>query len=100
MAFIEAVSTNLDYNMGPDELARIKARLTELGMRVGAYRIDAIPADAAARQKLQAFLKSLEVDLVVAKQPAELAGVVVAVEDARGVYKQGQTTVGATGQAH
>jgi len=95
MAFIDAVSTNLDYNIGPDELARIKTRLTELGMRVGAYRIDAIPADAAARQKLQAFLKSLEVDLVLAKQAAELPGVVVAVEDARGVYKQGQTTVGA-----
>src|SRR5688572_32282183 len=57
VAFVEAVSTNLDYGMSAGELANIKARLTDLGLRVPAYRIDAIPADDASRSKLLDFAK-------------------------------------------
>src|SRR5688572_15805543 len=103
VAFIEAVSTNLDYKMSVDELANIKVRLTDLGMRVPAYRIDAIPADEASRAKLLEFAKALEIDLLLTKQPfggaqgrpAALSGIRVATEDGRGIYKEGATTVGA-----
>jgi type 1 glutamine amidotransferase len=95
MAFIEAVSSNLDYRLGPQEIARIKDRLTELGLRVPAYRIDVIPGDGESRQTLLAFIKALEIELLLTRQPADLPGVTVAVEDSRGVYKQGEKTVGA-----
>ena len=65
VAFVEAVSTNLDYRLGADELANIKARLTDLGLRVPAYRIDAIPADEASRSKLLDFAKALEIELIL-----------------------------------
>jgi type 1 glutamine amidotransferase len=95
VAFVEGVSTNLDYRLGSDELATIKARLTDLGLRVPAYRLDTIPADDASRGRLLDFAKALEIELILTKQPANLAGMKVAVEDARGVYKQGETVLGA-----
>ena len=103
VAFVEAVSTNLDYRLGADELANIKARLTDLGVRVPAYRIDTIPADDASRSTLLDFAKALDIDVILTKQPfdgargrpATLAGIRVAVEDARGMYKDGATTLGA-----
>ena len=95
VAFVEAVSTNLDYKAGADELNNIKARLTDLGLRVPAYRIDAIPADDASRTKLLDFAKALEIDLILTKQPVNLAGIKVAVEDGRGLYRQGEATLGA-----
>jgi len=95
VAFVEAVSTNLDYRMSADEVANVKARLTDLGLRVPAYRLDAIPADDTLRSKLLDFAKALEIDLILTKQPVTLAGIKVAVEDARGMYKEGATTHGA-----
>jgi type 1 glutamine amidotransferase len=101
IAFIEAVSSNLDYTLGADELAKIKARLADLGLRVPAYRLAAIPADEASRRKLLEFAKALEIELVLTREaPAaaaakDLAGITVAVEDSRGLYKQGDKTVGA-----
>src|ERR687898_634292 len=32
VAFVEAISTNLDYRLGDDEITNIKARLTDLGL--------------------------------------------------------------------
>src|SRR5688572_13892929 len=58
VAFIEAVGTNLDYKLSSDEVANIKARLTDLGLRIPAYRIDAIPTDDASRAKLLEFAKA------------------------------------------
>jgi type 1 glutamine amidotransferase len=95
MAFIEAVGTNLSYTLSADELAKTRARLTQLGLRVPAYRIDAIPADATSREQLLEFVKTMEIELIVARQPADLPGVNVAVEDARGIYRQGDRTLGA-----
>jgi type 1 glutamine amidotransferase len=103
IASIEGVSTNLDYRMTADEIANVKARLTDLGLRVAAYRIDAIPADAASQNTLLAFAKALEFDLILTKQPFDAAqgrsvalpGIKVAVEDASGMYKEGATTHGA-----
>jgi type 1 glutamine amidotransferase len=95
VAFVEAVSANLDYTVSIDELNNTKARLTDLGLRVPAYRIDAIPADDASRSRLLDFAKTLEIDVIITKQPVNLAGITVAVEDGRGLYRQGETTVGA-----
>ena len=95
MAFIEAVSTNLNYTAGADEIAQIKARLTELGLRIPAYSVESIPVDPASRAKLLDFAKALEIELIITRQPAELPGVNVAVEDARGLYKRGDVVLGA-----
>jgi type 1 glutamine amidotransferase len=103
VAFVEAISTNLDYRMSADEIANIKARLTDLGLRVPAYRLDTIPADDASRSRLLDFAKALEIDLILTKQPFDraqggpiaLSGMKVAIEDARGMYKEGATTHGA-----
>jgi type 1 glutamine amidotransferase len=98
VAFVEAASTNLDYKLGAEEIANVKSRLAELGLRVPAYRIPSIPADEASRRALLAFAKALEIELILTRQPAltkDLPGLNVAVEDARGVYKQGTTTLGA-----
>ena len=95
IAFIEGVSTNLDYKMSADEIATLKARLTDLGLRVPVYRIDAIPADAASRRQLLDFAKALEIEMILTKQAVDLGGIKVGIEDGRGLYKQGQTTLGA-----
>ena len=111
VAFVEGVSTNLDYRMNAGEIATLKARLNDLGLHVPAYRLDAIPADPASRRQLLDFAKALEIEIILTKQPfdkaqggpfdtaqggpADLEGIKVAVEDGRGMYKQGQTILGA-----
>ena len=100
VAFIEAVSTNLNYTLASDELASIKTRLGELGLRVPAYRIDSIPGDEASRRKLLEFAKALEIEMILTRDTSPalvngLPGVSVAVEDSRGMYKQGDKTLGA-----
>ncbi len=95
IAFVEGVSTNLDYRLDAKALEEVRTRLAALGLRVPAYRIDAIPADEAGRQKLLEFVKALEVEVILTRQPAKLSGVRVAVEDARGLYKEGNAIMGA-----
>jgi len=95
VAFVEGVSTSPDYRLAAQQIANIKRRLDELGLRMTVYRIDAIPSDAASRQKLLDFVKALGVEMVLTRQPADLPGVIVAVEDKRGIYTQGQKTLGA-----
>src|SRR5204862_5027935 len=80
IAFVEGVSANLDYKMNAAEVATLKARLTDLGLHVPAYRLDAIPADPASRRQLLDFAKALEIEMILAKQPAELEGIKVAIE--------------------
>jgi type 1 glutamine amidotransferase len=95
VAFVEGVSANLDYTLGGKDLAAVRNRLEELGLAMPAYRIEAIPADQARRDQLLAFVKALGVELLLTRQPAVLPGVIVAVEDARGLYKQGGKVAGA-----
>ena len=101
VAFIEGVGTNLDYTLGAEQLAAVKTRLVQLGLRMPAYRIEAIPSDEASRRRLLDFAKALEIELILTRQPTpeslinDLPGISVAVEDARGFYKQGAKTVGA-----
>jgi type 1 glutamine amidotransferase len=95
VAFVEGVSTNLDYKVAAEELANIQTRLGELGLRMPAYRLESLPSDDSSRRKLLDFAKALDIELILARQPADLPGITVAVEDARGAYKKGETTVGA-----
>ncbi len=94
-AFIEGITTNLDFRMPAGQLEVIKDRLAGLGLHVVSYRIDSIPADETSRRALLAFVKALEIELILTRQPVDLAGVAVAVEDGRGLYKRGDQTVGA-----
>ena len=101
VAFVEGASANLDYKLGAEELANVKNRLAELGLHVTAYRLESMPADEASRRTLLDFAKALDIELILTRQPPpmplmnDLSGVNVAVEDARGVYKQGAKTLGA-----
>src|SRR5688500_7327409 len=58
--FVEASSTqrvspqvqkNLDYNLTPAEIAAVRAGMGQ-NVRVGAYRVDNVPADAATRRRV------------------------------------------------
>ena len=95
VAFVEGVSTNLDYTLGADALAQVKNRLAELGLRVPAYRLESVPTDEPSRRTLLHFVKELGIELILTRQPVDLPGVSVAVEDARGRYMQGANTLGA-----
>ncbi len=95
VAFVEGVGTNLPYTLGTEELDKVKTTLAELGLRVPVYRIESLPSDEVSRRKLLDFARMLEVELILTRQPGDLPGVRVAVEDGRGVYKQGTATVGA-----
>ncbi len=80
LAFIEGASTQavspeipkpLDYNLTPDELTFVKNRLRALSLKMPAYHVASIPADA---RKLFEFAKSLGVETIVASpDPASLA---------------------------
>jgi uncharacterized protein len=59
------IPRNLDYNLAPDDVAKVKHRLAELRMRMPAYRAGAIPADAASRRKLFDFAKELGVETII-----------------------------------
>jgi len=60
--YIEGSSANLDYNLSAEELAKIKARLDELRLRMPAYNVETVPSDAT---KLLAFGKALGVDTMI-----------------------------------
>ena len=73
-AFVEGSSTqkvsrevpkNLDANLSPDELAKVKSRLDELRLRMLVYRVDSIPTSETARRKLFGFAKSLGIETIV-----------------------------------
>ncbi len=78
--FIEGSSTqkvspeipkNLDYDLSPEELAKVKHRLSELRLGMQAYRVDTIPAGESARRKLFGFAKSLGVETIVTRASTE-----------------------------
>jgi hypothetical protein len=65
--FVEASSTqrvspqvqkNLDYNLTDAEIASVKSGMGQ-NVRVSAYRVDSVPADAAARRRLFKFAQDL-----------------------------------------
>jgi type 1 glutamine amidotransferase/sugar phosphate isomerase/epimerase len=78
LAAVEGVSSQqvsteipkkLDYNLTPDEIAKVKDRLDELRLQVPAYFVDVLPSDADSRRKIFEFAKGLGADMVIV--PAE-----------------------------
>lgn len=70
------IDKNLDYQLSPDEVAAVKARLAELRLKMTAYRVDSIPSDQSSAGKLFAFAKELGVETVVTSaMPASLSAV-------------------------
>lgn len=74
LAFIEGsisqkvspeISRNLDYNLSPDEITKVKNRLAELRLRMLAYRTDSIGSDESSRRKLFEFAKGLGVETII-----------------------------------
>ena len=59
------IAKNLDYNLTPAEVSKVKARLNELRLRMPAYQAGAIPADPASRRKVFEFAKGLGADIIV-----------------------------------
>ena len=59
------IPKNLDYNLSPDEVAKVKNRLAELRLRLVAYRAGAIPADESSRRRLFAFAKAVDIETIV-----------------------------------
>jgi type 1 glutamine amidotransferase len=59
------IPKNLDYNLSPDEVAKIKNRLAELRLRLVAYRAGAIPADESSLRRLFAFAKDVGTETIV-----------------------------------
>lgn len=59
------IDKNLDFHLSPAEIATVKARLTELNLKMPAYRVDAIPSDEASSRKLFAFAKEMGVKTIV-----------------------------------
>ncbi len=80
MAFVEGVSTqkvspdtpkNLDYNLTPAELDKVKARLNELRLRMPVYYAETIPGDEASRRRLFEFVRSLGGDMIICSPERE-----------------------------
>ena len=71
----DEIPKNLDYNLSPDEIAKVKNRLAELRLRLVSYRVGAIPADESSRRRLFAFAKAVEIETIVTSAaPAALPG--------------------------
>jgi type 1 glutamine amidotransferase/sugar phosphate isomerase/epimerase len=80
MAFVEGVSTqkvspdiskNLDYNLTPAELDKVKARLNELRLRMPVYDAERLPGDEASRRRLFEFVQSLGGDMIICSPERE-----------------------------
>jgi len=80
LAAVEGINTQqvsseipkkLDYNLAPDEVAKVKDRLDELRLRMPAYFVDVLPADESSRLKIFEFAKELGADMIIV--PAEPA---------------------------
>ena len=89
--FVEASSTqrvspqvqkNLDYNLTAAEIAAVK---TDMGqnVRVGAYRVDALPADAASRRRVFDFAQDLGATTLVVPGNTALDGLDALAEEFR-----------------
>ena len=66
---IEGVSRNLDFNLAPAEIAKVKTTLAELRLRMPAYRLDSLSGDEATRRRIFNFAKDLGADMIIT--PAE-----------------------------
>lgn len=89
--FVEASSTqrvspqlqkNLDYNLTPAEIAAVRAGMGP-NVRVSAYRVDSMPADAATRRRVFEFARELGATTVVLPGNASFEGLDALAEEFR-----------------
>jgi type 1 glutamine amidotransferase len=89
--FVEASSTqrvspqvqkNLDYNLTAAEIAAVVAGLGP-SVRVGAYRVDNLPADAATRRRVFEFAHNLRATTIVVPGNTDFAGLDTLAEEFR-----------------
>ena len=89
--FVEASSTqrvspqvqkNLDYNLTAAEVASVRAAMGQ-NVRVGAYRVDTLPADAAARRRVFEFARDLGATTIVVPGHTDFAGLDTLAEEFR-----------------
>ncbi len=89
--FVEASSTqrvsqqvqkNLDYNLTAAEVAAVRGG-TGQNVRVGAYRVDNLPADAATRRRVFEFAQHLGATTIVVPGNADFAGLDTLAEEFR-----------------
>jgi hypothetical protein len=89
--FVEASSTqrvsaqvqkNLDYNLTAAEIAAVRAGMGP-NVRVGAYRVDSMPADAATRRRIFEFARALGATTIVVPGNTDYAGLDTLAEEFR-----------------
>ena len=89
--FVEASSTqrvspqvqkNLDYNLTAAEIAAIRAAMGP-SVRVSAYRVDSLPADAALRRRVFEFARELGATTLVVPADTALDGLDALAEEFR-----------------
>lgn len=74
IGYLEATPAELPYTLADDAVAAAARRLQELRLGLSVYRIDRLPADAAARRQIFEFARKLNVEMIVASpEPAALA---------------------------
>jgi type 1 glutamine amidotransferase/sugar phosphate isomerase/epimerase len=59
------IDKNLDFQLPPDGIAAVKARLEELRLKMVAYRVESIPSDESSAAKLFSFAKELGVKTII-----------------------------------
>ncbi|HTF67531.1 MAG TPA: ThuA domain-containing protein [Edaphobacter sp.] len=70
------IDKDLDFHLSASEIATVKARLTELNLKMPAYHVDAIPSDEASSRKLFAFVKEMGAETIVTStMPSSLSAV-------------------------
>jgi type 1 glutamine amidotransferase len=89
--FVEASSTqrvspqlqkNLDHNLTVGEVASVRAAMGQ-NVRVGAYRVDSMPADAATRRRIFDLARALGVTTIVVPGNTDFAGLDTLAEEFR-----------------
>jgi hypothetical protein len=89
--FVEASSTqrvsaqlqkNLDHNLTAAEIAAVKTGMGP-NVRVSAYRVDSLPADAATRRRVFDFVQELGATTLVVPGNTDLAGLDTLAEEFR-----------------
>src|SRR5918992_1551171 len=77
-----AVQKNLDHNLTPAEIAAVRAGMGQ-NVRVGAYRVDSMPADTATRRRIFELARALGATTIVVPGNTDFAGLDTLAEEFR-----------------
>jgi type 1 glutamine amidotransferase len=76
------VQKNLDYNLTAAEIAAVRAGIGQ-NVRVSAYRVDSMPADAATRRRIFELARALGATTIVVPGNTDFAGLDTLAEEFR-----------------